>query len=142
MSTNQETPHPPTGRYSVEVLNMNTTNTAVNLTQARGLKYRQFLFLLQDLDTEHTHVYYSTICWLGFGKSSRQCEKFLDTGDLMFPKLKDENWKNDLKFLVDIFSFLCEDLYIGYTQQYMLPIKTAVFPNQVTENEFKDFSTL
>jgi len=121
---NETCPHPKTFLLCIiqrevlckTVLNMNhVTSTAVrlvNFIRARGLNHRQFISLLQDLDAERADVpQHSSVRWLSLGEAPKrvwdlQEEILVLLGtkdiDLKFPQLKDENWKADLAFVVEV----------------------------------------
>ena len=89
---------------------LSPVNEAVNFIRARGLNHRQFQKFLNDLDTEHQDLTYSSeVRWLSKGGMLRRFYElrnevalFLKNKGRLMAEMEDESWLCDLAFLVDI----------------------------------------
>ncbi|XP_042206651.1 general transcription factor II-I repeat domain-containing protein 2-like, partial [Homarus americanus] len=89
-----------------------TVVKVVNYIRARGLNHRQFITLLEDLESDHTDVLYHTnVRWLSLGKILKRVWELKEESGLFldmkqnaidFPQLNDEKWLSDFAFAVDI----------------------------------------
>ena len=103
---------------SVLILNnvVEIVSQIVNFIRSRGLNHRQFITLLEELESEHSDViYHSNVRWLSLGKVLKrvwdlraEIRVFLDTKEKKFPQLDDEDWISDFAFAVDIMAHMNE----------------------------------
>ena len=89
---------------------LSPVNEAINFIRARGLNHRQFQNFLNDLDTEHQDLTYSSeVRWLSkrgmlrrFYELRNEVALFLKNKGRLMAEMEDESWLCDLAFLVDI----------------------------------------
>ena len=80
----------------------------VNYIRARGLNHQQFKALLDELDSEYSHVvYFFAVRWLSRAATLKrlwnlQQEIFMESKHQNVAFLSHENWLNDLGFLTHI----------------------------------------
>ncbi|XP_077301672.1 general transcription factor II-I repeat domain-containing protein 2-like [Arctopsyche grandis] len=87
----------------------------VNLIRSSGLKHRQFISFLEDLDAEYTYIpFHSHIRWLSLGNVLQRVWKLKDDIILFlemkhitdFPELTNNDWLCDVAFTLDIITHL------------------------------------
>ncbi|XP_042242397.1 general transcription factor II-I repeat domain-containing protein 2B-like [Homarus americanus] len=141
---------------------VDTVVKVVNYIRARGLNHRQFITLLEDLESDHTDVLYHTnVRWLSLGKILKRVWElkeeiglFLDMKQnaIDFPQLNDEKWLSDFAFAVDIMGHMndlnsklhgkgafAHDLYSS-VKAFMK--KLLLLSRQITNKQFAHFATL
>ena len=88
----------------------------LNYIQARGLNHRQFKAFLDELEGEYPDVmYFSAVRWLcraatlkKFWNLQQEIKYFIESKRQNGALLSDENWLNDLAFLIDIAQHLSD----------------------------------
>ncbi|XP_067407567.1 general transcription factor II-I repeat domain-containing protein 2A-like [Emydura macquarii macquarii] len=81
----------------------------VNFIRARGLNHRQFNCLLEVTEKPYGLPYHTDVRWLSWGAVLKRCYELRDEIQLFFnqkgkvmPELQDNEWLQDLAFMVDI----------------------------------------
>ncbi|XP_042238726.1 general transcription factor II-I repeat domain-containing protein 2B-like [Homarus americanus] len=141
---------------------VDTVVKVVNYIRASGLNHRQFITLLEDLESDHTDVLYHTnVRWLSLGKILKRVWElkeeiglFLDMKQnaIDFPQLNDEKWLSNFAFAVDIMGHMndlnsklqgkgafAHDLYSS-VKAFMK--KLLLLSRQITNKQFAHFATL
>lgn len=139
---------------------MRIVTDAINFIRSKGLNHRQFKDLLQNTDSEHNDlVYYCEVRWLSRGEALKKFADLYDEViDFLTSKgqstrfLKEESFKRDLAFLVDMTSHL-NDLnkkLMGKNQMInhlanavtAFKMKLQLFENQLKQQNFFNFPYL
>jgi len=96
---------------------MNIVTKTVNFIRSHGLKHREFIEFLNEIESEHKDVlYYNRVRWLSRGKVlkrffdlRREIQIFMiEINKPAVEEFENEQWMYDLAFLTDISAHLNE----------------------------------
>ena len=95
---------------------MENVVSTVNFIRSKGLKHRKFQVFLTEVGSDHDDVlYFSHVRWLirvatldRFYSLLKEIKFFMKSKKKDVNSMEDDQWLNDLAFLVDITKYLAE----------------------------------
>ncbi|KAL4104099.1 hypothetical protein QTP88_019412 [Uroleucon formosanum] len=138
---------------------MNIVTKTVNFIRSHGLKHRQFIEFLNEIESEHKDVlYHNQVRWLSRGKVlkrffglRREIQIFMIEKNKPVEEFENEQWMYDLTFLTDISAHLNElnlklqkqskTIFELISDVKSFEIKLQLFKNQILKQNFLHFKT-
>lgn len=138
---------------------MKVVTKTVNFIRSHGLKHRQFIEFLNEIESEHKDVlYHNQVRWLSRGKVlkrffdlRREIQIFMIEKNKPVEEFENEEWMWDLAFLTDISAHLNElnlklqkqskTIFELISDVKSFEIKLQLFKNQILKQNFLHFKT-
>ncbi|CAI6372756.1 unnamed protein product [Macrosiphum euphorbiae] len=138
---------------------MNIVTKTVNFIRSHGLKHRQFIEFLNEIESEHKDVlYHNQVRWLSRGKVLKrffdlrqEIQIFMIEKNKPVEEFENEQWMYDLAFLTDISAHLNElnlklqkqskTIFELISDVKSFEIKLQLFKNQILKQNLLHFKT-